>query len=154
MVLTFLLGSLLAAGPGDSTRPAPPVNKTLLTLLVNDVRSKGCQCGDTRYPPAPPVVWNDLLEKAALNHTLDMQRNNYFSHTSPNGAKASDRIAAAGYAWRTYGENIAQGFANEKEVIKGWLQSPGHCKNIMDKNAREMGVARAGTYWTQVFGSR
>jgi len=33
------------------------------------------------------------------------------------------------------------------------LHSPGHCANIMNKNFREMGVARVGDYWTQDFGS-
>lgn len=122
--------------------------------LVNDTRKKGCQCGNTWYPPAPPVAWNDQLEKAAFNHSKDMSQKNYFSHTSPNGDKAGNRIRKAGYNWMTYGENIAMGYNSEKEVVAGWIKSAGHCKNIMSRNYKEMGVAKVNNYWTQTFGSK
>jgi len=53
-----------------------------------------------------------------------------------------------------YGENIGMGYKNEKEMVEGWLKSPGHCKNIMNKGYKEMGVAKVGSYWTQTFGAR
>jgi uncharacterized protein YkwD len=46
------------------------------------------------------------------------------------------------------------GYTTEKQVVDAWLKSPGHCKNIMNKNYKEMGVARVGTYWTQTFGTK
>lgn len=120
--------------------------------LVNDVRKKGCQCGDAYYPSAPAVTWNNLLEKAALGHSQDMYSNNYFSHEAQDGTGAGERIVVAGYKWRTYGENIAMGYSAEKEVVDGWIKSPGHCKNIMNSSFKEMGAAKAGSYWTQDFG--
>lgn len=155
-VFLSVLLSLPSTG-GDDPKPVnrtAAVNKTALLQAVNNVRKKGCQCGDTWYPSAPPVAWNDLLEKAALNHAADMAQNNYFSHTSQNGNKAGQRIDAVGYRWRTYGENIAVGYETERDVVAGWLKSPGHCKNIMNKAFAEMGVARAGKYWAQTFGAR
>jgi uncharacterized protein YkwD len=130
------------------------VNKTMILQLVNDARKKGCQCGDTFYNPAPPLTWNDLLEKAALNHAKDMYQNNFFSHFGNDGSNAAQRFERAGYNWRAYGENIGMGYKNEKEVVEGWLSSPGHCKNIMDRKFTEMAVARVGSYWTQTFGAR
>ena len=141
-------------GPVVVKTPAESVNKTVLLQLVNGVRKRGCQCGDTWYPAAPPVTWNDLLEKAAFRHSSDMSQKKYFSHTSPDGTGAGKRIAETGYRWMYYGENIAMGYANEREVITGWLNSPGHCKNIMNKNYKEMGVAKVNGYWTQEFGSK
>ncbi len=41
----------------------------------------------------------------------------------------------------------------EKKVIEGWLNSSGHCKNIMNGSVTEMGIATSGDYWTQVFAS-
>lgn len=140
--------------PVNNESSSAGVNKTLMLQLVNDVRKKGCQCGDTYYPPAPTVVWNELLEKAAANHSLDMYQNNYFSHTSPSGGNAGTRITAAGYRWLTYGENIAMGYNDERSVVTGWLNSPGHCKNIMNKNYKEMGVAKVNAYWTQAFATK
>lgn len=147
--------SELSSGTSEgSGAGAASVNKTVLLDLVNEARKKGCQCGDTYYNPAPPLTWNDKLEAAALAHTKDMFQNNYFSHTAPDGSNAGVRIEKAGYAWKAYGENIAYGHKNEQDVVKGWLQSPGHCKNIMSRYYKEMGVARTGSYWAQEFGAK
>jgi uncharacterized protein YkwD len=166
-ILPFLLAVLIfgSCTKGDlstdtSVRTESPsvvpttVNKTVMLQLVNDVRKKGCQCGDTYYNPAPAISWNSQLEAAAYEHSEDMYTNKYFDHTAPDGSNGGMRIEQAGYNWITYGENIAAGFKSEKEVLDGWLQSPGHCKNIMNKSFKEMGVARVGTYWTQEFGAR
>jgi uncharacterized protein YkwD len=161
LVLSLLLSAstFLNAGPyKDSLTSATPVftavNKSILLQLVNKTRKTGYQCGNTYYDPAPPLTWNDKLEQAATIHTLDMAEKNYFNHISNSGSNPGVRISGTGYSWRTYGENIAMGYNTEREVIEGWLKSPGHCKNIMNKNFKEMGIAREGTYWTQVLGAR
>lgn len=153
--LIFLLLPFFPA----NTDPLPKlkaagVNKMLMLQLVNEVRQSGCQCGNTYYYPVAPLRWNDKLEKAASLHSADMYRRNYFSHASLEGKKGGARLDAAGYAWKTYGENIAMGYRSESEVVEGWLQSPRHCKNIMNKDFKEMGVARVGNYWTQELGGR
>ena len=122
--------------------------------LVNKVRKTGCQCGDTWYGPAPEITWNSQLETAARLHSTDMDQKKYFNHTAPDGSDGGIRISRTGYNWWTYGENIAMGYGSEQSVVNGWLQSPGHCKNIMNKSYKEMGVGRSGSYWTQVFASR
>src|SRR3954463_12305609 len=78
------------------------VNRTKMLQLVNTVRSKGCQCGDTYYYPAPPVVWSAQLETAAYNHTSDMSKNKFFSHYAPDGSRGGDRLQRVGYNWKTY----------------------------------------------------
>lgn len=136
--------------PGGSTN----VNQATLLQLVNNFRQSGCNCGNTAMPPVASITWNDQLGVASLNHSNDMNANNYFSHTGANGSSAGDRITAAGYQWTAYGENIAKGYPTEQAVMDGWIKSEGHCKNIMSANFKEMGVARVGDYWTQEFGSR
>lgn len=143
-----------SAPVADNNSVSSTVNKTVLLQLVNNARKKGCNCGNTYYAPAPALVWNDQLEKAAYSHSNDMFRNKYFSHTGSDGSGSGERINDAGYNWRYYGENIAQGYPTEKEVVTGWLSSPGHCINIMSKNYKEMGVAKVGEYWTQDLGGR
>ncbi|WP_231491934.1 CAP domain-containing protein [Pedobacter sp. Leaf170] len=130
------------------------LNNDLLLKLINDVRSKGCNCGTTAMPPVIVLNWNNLLASAALGHSKDMNTNNYFSHTSLDGRSAGNRITAAGYKWTTYGENIAAGQSNEQAVFDAWINSEGHCKNIMNANFRDMGVAKDGRYWTQEFGKQ
>ena len=130
------------------------VNKSVLLQLVNDVRKKGCKCGDTYYGPVQTLTWNDQLAAAAYKHSEDMYKNKYFSHIAPDGSNGGVRIKKAGYPWMAFGENIASGYTNEKKVVQGWIESPGHCKNIMSKLYKEMGVARYGNYWTQEFGAK
>jgi uncharacterized protein YkwD len=159
-LLPVLVSIVLSCSKSDLTESpsviseTESVNKELMLQLVNEVRQKGCNCGGTYYSPAPALTWNDLLEKAALYHAKDMYQNNYFSHTAHDGSNAGVRIERAGYFWKTYGENLASGYKTEKQVLDGWLSSPGHCKNIMNKSFREMGVAKAGNYWVQEFGVR
>jgi uncharacterized protein YkwD len=157
-VFFAILNSFNGSVPNDTTiaNSAVPstVNKTVLLDLINSVRKSGCQCGDTYYGPAPAVTWNNLLENASYVHANDMFQNKYFSHTASDGSGAGERIDRAGYTWTVYGENIASGYKNEQEVVSGWLSSPGHCKNIMNKSYKEMGVARVGNIWTQEFAAK
>lgn len=130
------------------------VNKTTLLQLVNDVRTKGCTCGTTVMPAVGTLTWNDQLAKAGYDHSVDMNKNDYFSHTGLDGSNPGQRITAAGYTWSSYGENIANGYTTEQAVMNGWLNSEGHCKNIMNGGFKDIGAGRDGNYWTQVFGSK
>jgi len=130
------------------------VNKATLLQLVNDIRKKGCTCGATVMPAVSAVIWNDQLAKAAYDHSVDMNTQDYFSHTGLDGSSPGQRITAAGYSWTSYGENIAEGYSTEQIVMNAWLGSEGHCKNIMNGVFKDMGVGRDGNYWTQDFGSK
>lgn len=110
---------------------------------VNQARATGRMCGTTFYNAAPPLAWNSKLFDAAAGHALDMANNNYFSHTGLDGRTFSQRMANAGYAWRAAGENIAAGQTTVAQVMDSWLQSPGHCANIMSGNFADIGVACA-----------
>ena len=80
------------------------------------------------------------------------------SHTGSDGLAPWDRAVAEGYAYRNISENVAAGYPNAGSVQAGWLDSPGHCGNIMNPAYTEMGVGCTrssgtdyGTYWTVVF---
>jgi len=127
--------------------------------LTNQARAKPRQCGDRHFDATSPLVWNDALAAAALVHSKDMAKKDYFSHADPAGATSAQRATKQGYAWQMVSENIAAGLASPKQVVAGWLASPGHCANIMSADSAEMGAAYAtetrsamGIYWTQVFG--
>ena len=139
---------------GYENEPPKEPNQKKLLELVNNYRQKGCNCGSEYFPSAEPIVWNDLLESAAKIHSDDMNKNNFFSHTGSDGNNAGYRISNVGYNWSTCGENIAKGYKTEDDVIIGWINSEGHCKNIMNPDFKEMGVATSGEYWTQVFGKK
>ncbi len=130
------------------------LNKNKLLDLINSYRRAGCNCGGQAMPPVGDVRWNDVLAQAAQAHGDDMARKNFFNHKGSDGSDAGARIQKQGYSYATYGENIANGYPNEKAVVEGWIKSPGHCRNIMDGRFKEMGVAVSGSYWTQVFGAQ
>ncbi|MFS2018889.1 CAP domain-containing protein [Massilia sp. CT11-108] len=118
-------------------------------------------CGTQAFGPAGPLVWNPLLGQAALVHSTDMAQKHYFNHKQPDGSVPADRATQAGYRWARVGENIASGQRTPEEAVASWLDSPGHCANIMNPAFTEMGAAYAinpqnrnrTAYWTQVFGT-
>lgn len=151
-------------------RPAPPLPSDsypdwhdagqAILAGVNAARASARSCGAQQFGPAPPVSWNPQLGEAALAHSRDMAARRYFSHRARDGSQPADRATRAGYAWQRVGENIAFGQSTPGEAVAGWLDSPGHCANIMNPGFTEMGAAygvsadkRSGiVYWTQVFG--
>jgi uncharacterized protein YkwD len=57
------------------------------------------------------------------------------------------------------GENVAYGFPNGNAVVRGWMNSPGHRANILNRGYRQMAIAARrsnnGTWYVaQVFGRR
>lgn len=131
--------------------------------FVNQVRAAGASCGARgSFPAVPALAWNDALTQASLVHSDDMVARNFFSHTGSNGSSAGDRATAAGYVWRTWGENIAAGQSTVAVVMAGWMASDGHCANIMNANMRDIGLACVSgtanntyrTYWTMTLGAQ
>ncbi|WP_198120601.1 CAP domain-containing protein [Massilia rhizosphaerae] len=132
-----------------------------ILALVNAARARPRTCGTRTFGPAGPLAWNPLLGRAALAHSTDMAQKHYFNHEQPDGSLPADRATAAGYRWVRVGENIASGQRTPEEAVASWLDSPGHCANIMNPAFTEMGAAYAinprnrnrTAYWTQVFGT-
>jgi uncharacterized protein YkwD len=109
-----------------------------------------------------PLAWDPKVAELARLHSKDMGWNNYFNHRGLDGKMVSDRAEANGLDWHMIGENIAMvsGFSDPvNHVVTGWLQSPGHRKNILDPRWKETGIGifitSNGTYYfTQVFLSK
>ncbi len=138
--------STTAPGSSPSTTPSGGgANNASFATLLNDVRLTNS---------AGPVAFDARLAVAAQGHADDMQANSYFSHTGLNGSSPGDRITAAGYNWRTYGENIARGQTSEQEVMTAWTNSPGHHANNINPNFEDFALAKAGSgngaYWVLV----
>jgi uncharacterized protein YkwD len=148
----FVLASRYAV---PSSARAPAIEARALEL-VNAARARGARCGERSFAPAPPVTLSTALAGAALGHASDMAVNNYFEHSDLAGHTPADRVRAVGYREKIVGENIAFGPRTAEEVVQGWLDSPGHCANIMDPRFAQMGIAYAaghakrGLYWVQV----
>ncbi|MCF6242013.1 MAG: CAP domain-containing protein [Bacteroidales bacterium] len=153
LFIFILIYSLQACELADVNKAdVKSIDKKKLLDLVNNLRKKGCNCGSTYMPPADKLEWNDEIERAATAHSIDMNENDYFSHTSLDGSSFADRIKGTAYEGSPGGENIAKGYANEEEVFNAWKNSEGHCKNMMNGKFTDIAVGRSGNYWTMNFG--
>ncbi len=148
---------LLAAAYPAPSRAEAPLRTARVLHLVNAVRASGTRCGGREFGPVPPVKLSTALTDVAYHHASDMAAHDYFEHEDLAGHTPADRVRAVGYREKLVGENIAYGPQSADEVVRGWLDSPGHCENIMDSRFAEMGVAFAagqaakrGLYWVQV----
>ncbi len=130
--------------------------------ITNERRTAGADCRSMgTFPPAPPFEGHELLRCAARAHSQDMAERGFFNHISPEGESPADRVQITGYPFRALGENIAAGAQSPRAVVDGWMNSDGHCANIMNPQLEELGVGyffkestQMRHFWTQVFGTR
>lgn len=114
---------------------------------------------------------DDTLMAKAREKCDDMLKNNYFSHTSPDGKTLKDRLLeekpAVARTMSRAGENIYMGArfdysvdvkTQARLIVDGWMTSPGHRKNMLDPNYTHMGVGVAARgkecYATQIFSQK
>lgn len=145
---------------------------------INSARAVQQDCGVYGIKdPVPALAWSDALYKAAYEHSQDMAESDTFSHDGSGtesdwtaqvlnlerGSTMSDRVGNNGYTnWNTLAENIAAGSTRDtaQEVIDAWIDSDGHCLNLMNPAFKDVGMGHAEKYdsaythyWTQNFGA-
>lgn len=169
-VVALSLTALLPAVPASGAAPAPDAGRCqgaarsdlslgaqerVMECLVNRERvSRGLR----------PVRRDPRLARSATAKTVSMLRCDDFSHT-PCGTPFSTTFRRARYAGRSYGENIAWGtgrLGTPAAIIRAWMRSPGHRRNILGAAWRHIGVdvRRARSFqgqagaavWTAQFG--
>ncbi len=94
------------------------------------------------------LAWSSTLESAAKIRAQEIS--DKFSHTRPNGSSfytVNDAV---------YGENLGMGYSTANGVNKGWIKSPTHYRNMVNKKYKTMGAACCiidGQYfWVELFG--
>ena len=141
--------------------PAPGSDSAVareVLARVNAARAAGRRCGSTSFAPARPLVLASRLSAVAREHSIDMAPTAGIDHRGRDGSSPSERVSRSGYVAQMVGENVAGGVPTAAEVVAGWLDSPGHCANIMEPRFTEMGLgfvvvptSRLQIYWTQLF---
>ncbi|WP_345043883.1 CAP domain-containing protein [Streptomyces sannanensis] len=121
--------------------------RQVIALLNREREKHGCG----------PLRADSHLRTAAQRHSDDMAARGFFSHTNPDGTDPGRRITVTGYEWSTYGENIAVGQKSPEQVMKSWMDSPGHRANILNCAFKDVGIGihfgPGGPWWTQNFGA-
>jgi uncharacterized protein YkwD len=105
--------------------------ETQVLQLTNNERQKA-GCG--------PLRTNSALARAAEDHAADMVDNHYFDHNSQDGRSPFDRMKSAGFKGGSMAENIAVGYSSAAAVVKGWMNSEGHRKNMLNCSYTMIGI--------------
>jgi uncharacterized protein YkwD len=81
-------------------------------------------------------------------HSSYQSQINSMTHTGAGGSDGGQRIAAAGFSWSGWGENIGWSDPGAAAMLQGWVTSPGHCQNLMNPIFTHIGWSRVGAYDT------
>lgn len=131
---------------GQTPQDVSAYEKAVVDLVNQERTSRGLK----------PLQIDGKLSKVARLKSEDMRDNNYFSHHSPKYGSPFDMMKKFGIQYSYAGENIAAGQPTPQEVMKSWMNSPGHRANILSSNYTHIGVGYVEggsyrTYWTQQF---
>ncbi len=147
----------VVAPPVERSPVRPTVHLTTEGVIIQTNKARLENGG------AAPVTENPLLNAVAAERVNDMFKHQYFAHVSPTGESVTDAAQRVGYRYSRLGENIAEGyFATDEKLVQGWMQSPGHRKNLLSGEYSEIGVAikkgvmKGDEVWlaVQVFGRK
>lgn len=147
LAFTLLCSAAVAQQSGE-------VNQRALELVNQSRQKQGLA----------PLTAGANLDEAARAHAEDMLERDYYAHQSPEGDTVRDRyLSAGGSEWELVAENIArcQGCEVPADISRveafheGWMNSPGHRRNILAEGLARFGfgIASGGqtVYAVQTF---
>src|SRR4051812_11659150 len=116
------------------------------------------------------LTWDASLAAIARAHSQDMAKRRFFAHVNPDGEDPTARGRRAHYECHKIlstntdrvglAENLYEASGGARDDIQhrsvaGWMNSPGHRQNILEKTYTKtgIGIAEAGDaiYITQLF---
>jgi uncharacterized protein YkwD len=104
----------------------------LLALLNRDRAAAGL----------PPLALDTRLAEAARAHSRDMADHDFVAHISPTTGSAVERVGRVGLAPDLLLVNVGRAYSAE-DAESGFMASPGHRGNILDRRARFIGIGVA-----------
>jgi uncharacterized protein YkwD len=159
-LIRFATLLLLGAGPSPAVSDAPlapagaravaAVAPTTIAELTNMERQKA---------GVGPLVVSPRLMQAAQLQADEMVLRGRLDHVLSDGRypQPKDRLAAVGYRWRAYAENLARGQQDAEQAVAAWVDSAGHRTNLLNRAYTEQGAGCAvdmsgRAYYVSVFG--
>lgn len=147
--------------PVEQPVPAPtekPVVETVTNNSISAIENAVLNLTNVERKKAglSTLQIDSKLMNSARQKSTDMATNNYFSHTSPTYGSPFNQMKANGVTYKSAAENIAAGQVSAEEVVKAWMESPGHRQNILAADFTHIGIGfdQNGNYWTQQFISK
>ena len=95
-----------------------------------------------RRQDLPVLPVDAVLAEAARSHARDMVDNGFFAHVSPSSGDVTRRLHRRGVHFLRAWENLGQGVSVD-EIFREWMLSPSHRANLLDKQARQVGIGVA-----------
>ena len=163
-----LLVSCAGTQPGRTVTTLPQKTKPAFRIAQLEKEIHVLINKERKQRHLSPLAWNDALSAIARKHSSDMAKRNYFSHFSPEGNDFSYRYKQEGYSCALPAdgliylgaENIFQNNLYDRIVyvndaayyewntmakiadttVQGWMNSPGHRKNILTPLWKSEGI--------------
>ena len=104
--------------------------KEFLNLINSNRRNNGLE----------DLKIDNSVQNIARLKAQDLERNDYFSHTSPSYGNIDDMLNSFGVIYTKSQENIA-GNQNLNGAVEAWMNSEGHKANILSSSFNYTGVA-------------
>ena len=147
---TLLLVLLIGAGSiAQAARCDQPANAhELATEAGRQMNARRARAG------MPALAIDPKLTAAATAHACDMARRGYFAHQGKDGSTHATRLQRAGCRPRISAENIAAGHTDARHLLKRWMASEGHRRNILIGRGVDrygLGLANSGKAFSHGF---
>lgn len=130
LVLVWPAGTALACA-------VPPDRDALVSGAIGLVNAERQGRG------LPPLSAEPRLMQAARNHACDNAGRRVMSHEGADGSDLSQRLRRVDYGFSAANENVAMGYRSADSVVRGWMDSSGHRRNILARDTRDIGLGIA-----------
>ncbi|MFT3660233.1 MAG: CAP domain-containing protein [Gordonia sp. (in: high G+C Gram-positive bacteria)] len=142
--MTLMLGvlTLLVAPVSPAEAASTATMENQLFSLTNQTR---------KSHGVPAVSANACLKNYARSHAAAMARNDPPRNKNPRIWHQNLNPILSGCRMTMVGENVAAGYSTAAQAHNGWWNSPGHRKNMMNRQFNRLGagvaLSRNGRYY-------
>ena len=159
IVPVVLLTAVGLAPAAVAANPTLDSEQTAFLTLINNYRAQN---------GAGALQVSVALQNSSQWMSTDLATKNYFSHTDSMGRSPGSRLAAFGYPYYPWGENVAAGYSDAQNTLNQWINACdadasgactyAHRQNMLNLSYKVMGIGRAYSaasayrwYWTTDF---
>ena len=148
LAVLFVWTPAAAQWTGHTSGKRYPAPRSIVVNLLEVEEAVFAMTNNIRRENGLPVLLKDeICRDAARRHSADMLNRNYFSHSDPERRSLKERLPS-NLSTRQWGENIWTGSGYDTRqshhlaqmIIVGWMNSPGHRKNILDPGYTHLGL--------------
>lgn len=136
VVLAAACLAVQAGQTNTSEQPVAGIERRVSELVNQERTSRGLNA----------LEWDQRLAEAARRHARSMAQRGFFSHDDPVRGDLFGRLGKAKIPWQKAAENLfnEKGYEDPaQQAIQGWMNSPGHRRNVLDKQLTRAGVGAA-----------